>query len=218
MAVRQRVPLYGPVILSIGVAGMLAARCLPATPGWMTGVVVVQLAAAIWLIAERLSAPYRCLLTVAAVSLTASSIHWLGLPARSAGMALGGICHAVAYAGLLLWFAASLGFGREPVVTGFARQIRRTMPPDVVGYTRRVTAAWCVFFAGQLLASSALLIAAPAAVWSAFVSVWNLPLIVAMALAEFACRAVRFRRHQRTGVVATLAAMRHIRGSPGSPS
>ena len=39
------------------------------------------------------------------------------------------------------------------VVTGFARQIRRTMPDKVVRYTRLVTIAWCVFFATQLAVS-----------------------------------------------------------------
>ena len=31
--------------------------------------------------------------------------------------------------------------------TGLARRMRQTMPAKVVGYTRTVTIAWCVFFA-----------------------------------------------------------------------
>jgi uncharacterized membrane protein len=218
VAVVRGVLLYGPVILFVCIAGVLADWLLPATSPWITSVFLVQTGLASCLIAGRLPMPYRCLLAVAAVTVAAWTIHWLGLPARSAGIVLAGVCHTVAYASLLVWFISSLQRGREPVVTGFARQVRRTMPPEVVRYTRHVTAAWCVFFAGQLLASWALLIAAPEAMWAAFLTVWNLPLIVAMALAEFATRAILFRRHQRTGVLATLAAMRNVRIMPGGRS
>ncbi len=90
------------------------------------------------------------------------------------------------------------------------------MPDKVMRYTRRVTIAWCVFFAMQLGVSAGLLIMAPAAVWSSFVNLWNLPLAVAMILAEYSVRVVLFWREPRTGLIATLAGMRHIRGTLGS--
>ena len=136
----------------------------------------------------------------------------------AAKLAMAGVCHALVYSGLLIWFGSSLRSGREPVVTGFARRMRRTMPPDVVSYTRLVTLAWCVFFAGQIVLSLALLLAAPGYVWSGFVTMWNLPLVLAMILAEFICRTILFRHHQRTGLLATLAALRQMSGLPGSPS
>ena len=49
------------------------------------------------------------------------------------------------------------------------------MPDKVVRYTRQVTVAWCVFFATQLVVSAALLLAAPAGTWSAFVSLLSRP-------------------------------------------
>jgi len=207
--------LSGPVLLLIGTAGGLASRVFPAASHWVTGVFLLQAAVAAWMLTARLSVLLRCLLAAVAVGATALAIRWLGLPAHAAGVALTGTCHAIAYASLFFWFLTSLRPGREAVVTGFARQMRRTMPPEVVGYTRSATAAWCVFFAAQLLTSCGLLIAAPEAVWASFVTVWNVPLIAAMALAEFATRAIVFRRHQRTGAVATLMAMRHVRIMPG---
>jgi uncharacterized membrane protein len=184
----------------------------------MTGVVIAQVTLVMWLLTGRFALRHRALLTGFAGAVIALTILWLGLPARTLGLAMAGVCHFTAYSGLLIWFGASLRSGRESVVTGFARQMRRTMPPDVIRYTRKVTAAWCMFFAGQIVLSLALLLAAPAEVWSGFVTVWNLPLVLAMILAEFICRMILFRHHQRTGLVATLAALRHIRGLPGSPS
>jgi uncharacterized membrane protein len=61
--------------------------------------------------------------------------------------------HAMAYLALLAIFAASLGAGREAVVTAFARGSRGSLSPEFVRYTRRVTWAWCWFFLAQLLAS-----------------------------------------------------------------
>lgn len=197
---------------------MAAIRVLPAGSPWVTGLFFGQAILTCWFLGARLPLPYRILAVLLTVVALGLGLHALGSSMRSAGMALGGVCHALAYGGLLAWFAASLRPGHEPAITGFARQMRRTMPPEVVRYTRRVTVAWSAFFAAQLLVSLGLLLVAPEAAWADFVSVWNLPLVVTMAALEFACRAALFRRHQRTGIVATLAAMRHIRGLPGGLS
>jgi len=208
----------GPALLFVGIAGAVMHRVIPGTSAWMIAVVAAQAAVMMWLVAGRIAPRHRATLTVLTGAATAAAVLWLGLPADMLGLAMAGICHAVAYTGLLMWFAASLQAGREPAVTEFARRMRRTMPPDVVRYTRAVTLAWCIFFAGQLALSVGLLLAAPMDVWSRFVTVWSLPLVLAMVLAEFTCRTILFRRHQRTGLLATLAALRHMRGLPGSPS
>jgi uncharacterized membrane protein len=170
------------------------------------------------LLTRSLAVWCRAILTVAALAVVAAAALASGLPIRSVGLAPGGICHAAAYSSLLIWFTRSLRPDREPVVTGFARRIRRTMPVEVVRYTRRVTIAWCVFFAAQLGMSAALLAVAPEAIWPAFVNLLNLPLIVAMVLAEFGCRLLVFRGEPHTSLIATLAGLRHIRGMPGGRS
>jgi uncharacterized membrane protein len=181
----------------------------------LTGAAVaIQIAAIVWVAAGRLAKRYRAIVAFAGLAVVVA-LFAAGVPARPAGLAVGGLCHA-AYAGLLVWFAASLRAGHEPVVTGFARRMRRTMPPKVVRYTRRVTLAWCVFFAAQLATSALLLAAAPPGLWAAFVNVWNLPLVVAMFLAEFACRLLLFRHEPRTGLFATLAGLRRTGGASGT--
>jgi uncharacterized membrane protein len=208
----------GLSIVLAGIAPLLLYRVTIDTASpWLIGAVVTaQVTAIVWLVARDLAVRYRAILAVATVAIPAAAILRLGLPAREVGLAVGGVCHAVAYACLLIWFAASLRPGHEPVVTGFARRMRRTMPDKVVRYTSHVTIAWCVFFAAQLVMSAALLVAAPRTVWSSFVNLLNLPLIVAMVLAEFGWRSVLFRHEVRTGLLATLTGLRHIRGVPDS--
>jgi uncharacterized membrane protein len=213
----------GPFLLLIGIAPFLIYRLTFATaPSWLIAAIATcQAAAFVWLASahpavRRLAPRYRALFAVTAIAAGASVTIWAGLSARSVGLAVGGICHAAAYACLLIWFAASLRPNREPVVTGFARKLRQTMPATVIRYTRRVTIAWSVFFAAQLAVSATLLATAPTAVWSSFVNLWNLPLVVAMILAEFACRWFLFRHEPHTGLLATLAGIRRIAGAPGN--
>lgn len=202
--------LSGRLVILFWVAPLLIYRT---ASDWIVGAALVgQVTAMVWLIAGNVAVRYRVVLAALAVGAVAALR--LGLPARSVGLASGGVCHGAAYGCLLTWFAKSLRSDREPAVTGFARRMRRTMPDKVVRYTRQVTVAWCGFFAAQLAMSAILLIAAPISVWSRFVTLWNLPLVVAMGLAEFGCRWLLFRREPRTGLIATLAGLRHIGGCP----
>jgi uncharacterized membrane protein len=203
----------GHLIIAAGILSFLIYHAtIGIAPQWLVSTAAaVQVAAIVWLLAGKLATRYRTLASVVALAIFVSAVHFGQLPARNVARVVGGICHAGAYTALLIWFASSLRRGREPVVTGFARQMRQTMPVAVVRYTRRVTVAWCAFFAAQLGASAVLLAWAPIGVWFSFVSVWNFPLIMAMILAEFACRSVVMRREPRTGLIATLAGMRQIR-------
>jgi uncharacterized membrane protein len=99
--------------------------------------------------------------------------------------------HAIAYLSILAIFGTSLLPGRKPIVTIFAERSRGELPPALRRYTRRVTWAWCAFCAAQLLTSLLLLLFAPAHVWSTFVNLCNLPLLLAMFCGEFAWRVWR---------------------------
>ena len=104
-----------------------------------------------------------------------------------------GVPHAAIHLSLLWLFGRTLVRGREPLITGFARRVHGTLPPEMVAYTRHVTQAWCIFFAAQPLISAALLVWAPLATWSLFVNVLNFPLVVFMFAAEYAWRVTRHR-------------------------
>jgi uncharacterized membrane protein len=105
--------------------------------------------------------------------------------------------HALVYLTLLGAFAVSLAPGREATITILAQKVRGALPPPVVLYTRRVTVAWCCFFAAQLLGSALLLLFAPIAAWSLFVNVLSLPLIGAMFTGEFFYRQWRHAHQPR---------------------
>ena len=203
----------------LGVASMVLIAAAPfaveaaswgaASPRVVRAAAAAQVLAVIWLLGRR-AGRYRVALAVAGAAGVAI-LSGVGLPARTIGLAVAGICHTAAYGELLAWFAASLRPGREPVVTGFARRMRRTMPDKVARYTRNVTWAWCVFFAAELALSAGLLAGAPLALWSSFVNLANLPAVAAMMLGEFAVRFVLFRHEPRMSLAATLAGLRNFR-------
>ena len=175
---------------------------------------MAQVIAAAWLLSGRWSFRYRAGILVVAFALAAAVTVFSGLPVRAIDLVATGGCHAIAYSTLLAWFGASLQAGHEPVVTSIARRVRRTTPDKVLRYTRQVTIAWCVFFTVQLALSAVLLLVAPVAVWSTFVTLLNLPLIVAMGLAEFGCRMILFRHERHTSLIDTVQALRRARSVP----
>lgn len=103
------------------------------------------------------------------------------------------ISHAVLYGGLLPLFGASLRPGREALVSRWARRVEPCPTPALLAYTRGVTWLWAGFAATQLAGSVLLLALAPLALWSLFVNVLDLPLVVLVFGLEYACRRWRFR-------------------------
>jgi uncharacterized membrane protein len=119
-------------------------------------------------------------------------VHADAASMRGALAALNGVPHALINLSLLGVFARTLAARREPLITGFARRIHGTVPVYIESYTRHVTQAWCVFFAAQILLSAGLFIFAALDIWSLFVNVLTLPLIVLMFVSEYGYRRVRF--------------------------
>lgn len=86
-------------------------------------------------------------------------------------------------------------------------------------YTRRVTWAWCCFFAAQLATSVTLFFFTPVVVWSFFVNVLDLPLVVVMFLAEYRCRLRCLRnppRHSLTEIIRMVTDVRKPLEEPTS--
>jgi uncharacterized membrane protein len=107
--------------------------------------------------------------------------------------AMPGLPHALVYSSLLIAFGCTLLPGREAMLTRVVVAVRGPMPPGIILHTRRVTFAWCCFFATQLVGSLALYLFAPLETWSFFINVLNLPLIVLMFVLEGTYRYFRFR-------------------------
>lgn len=208
-------------MLSVAVASPLASH-LALAGGW--GVAALPLAAlqavaagiVLW---GTLPKRFRALAVVAPLLLLIALAAGAWRSPAAGLLAAAGLSHAMLYAGLLILFGASLSAGRTPLVTRLARRINPAFHAGMEGYTRAVTIAWCLFFAGQVMVSAALLALAPEA-WRLFVTVLNLPLAVLMALAEYAVRRWRFRNESHTTLLATIRGVRAgtARRAPGPTS
>ena len=127
---------------------------------------------------------------------------------------LAGLPHAVIYLSLLWSFGRTLGHGREALITAVARRFHGSLPPYMERYTRRLTGAWCVFFAAQLVVSALLLAFASLENWSLFVNVLNLPLLAAMFVGDYVFRVLRYRGYPHASIAqAARAFATHLRVS-----
>ncbi len=174
--------VHGAIVADLDAETAMALALVQAT---VTGVAV-----------SRAAPRYRWVALAAAIAL-------LGLSWRSARdglLAASAVSHATIYVGLLVLFGRTLLAGREPLITWVARRIRGSLTDGMLVYTRRVTIAWCLFFAGQLAMSALLFSLAPDTVWSFFINVLDLPLVVAMFLAEYAYRLRKFRNHSHGSI------------------
>jgi uncharacterized membrane protein len=96
-----------------------------------------------------------------------------------------GISHAAIYLFLLWLFGHTLMPGKEPLITRLARRVHGVLQPDLQTYTRRLTVAWCGFFAAQLAVSALLSEFASPGSWSFFVNLMNFPLLALMFTGEY---------------------------------
>ncbi len=137
----------------------------------------------------------------------------LGL-ARSPAFGLrlaAGTSHALLYGALFVVFAATLLPGRTDVVTRVARRLNPRFHAGMQSYTRRVTMAWCGFFAGQIMVSALLLRFAPEQWWLLFINGLNVPLLLLMFVAEYAIRRRRFPGSQSADIATMVRGFRQQR-------
>ena len=131
--------------------------------------------------------------------MSAATIEWGIAAARKEfrSQALAGfgltIGLALAFLNLLWFFGRTLVPGREAFITRLARHARGgALPPGMESYTRRLTFAWCVFFAAQLAISALLLRFGSLESWSLFINVLNFPLLALMFAVDYLYRVLRF--------------------------
>jgi uncharacterized membrane protein len=140
--------------------------------------------------------------------------HWLSL------LALAGLLHVltrmgggmyalfvpsvVTPAAVLAVFAGSLRAGQVPVATRLARLSRDALEPEVLVYTRRVTALWVLILAAIAVGNAALALFAPLPVWSLFSNFVNYLLVGLVFVLEYLYRRLRFPTHVHSGFLAHL--------------
>jgi len=97
--------------------------------------------------------------------------------------------HLGVYLLLSVFFGRTLKGPHESLVTQMARRVHGgVLSPAQAAYTRRVTLAWCIFFAGMALVSTGLFLLAPVVAWSTFANLLGGPLIALMFVGEYVWR------------------------------
>lgn len=182
--------------------GFLVALPLAALQSVAVGIVVAGIGGAAASQAEQ-RRNRRLAALLAAAMLLLLTAGALRSPDQGLRMAAGAT-HAVLYSTLLASFAATLLPGRTDMVTGIAQRLNPNFHADMRGYTRRVTWAWCTFFAAELATSAILLATAPHKWWLTFVNFLHLPLVGAMFAAEYTIRRRTFPHQRRTPSTAML--------------
>lgn len=122
--------------------------------------------------------------------------------------------HAGIYAALGVAFGLTLRRGRRSLCTRCAEALRGPLSPEVVRYTRQVTAAWALFFLGISLVSTLLFSLGSMGVWSVFANFLSPILIACLFVAEHLVRRRRLPHLERRSIRDSLVAFRH-RSKPG---
>jgi len=101
-------------------------------------------------------------------------------------------------------FGRSLAPNRIAICTRLADKVHGPLLQQEVLYTRRVTAAWAVFFIAIAALSILLFVAAPQRMWSIYINFCVLPLVGAMFLVEYLVRRRVLPQVERAGLIATV--------------
>jgi uncharacterized membrane protein len=101
-------------------------------------------------------------------------------------------------------FGQSLRRDREALCTQLADKVHGPLTPQEVLYTRRVTAAWALFFVLITAATLSLFVFAPLPVWSLFANFCVIPLILLMFAGEYAVRRRTLPQVARRGILAAV--------------
>ena len=106
---------------------------------------------------------------------------------------------------IMAWsFGRSLLKGRVPLCTQLADKVHGPLSALELLYTRKVTAAWAIFFLTNIALMLLLFEFAPLRIWSLYVNFLSLPLILLMFLLEYAVRRRVLPAVKRSSLMATL--------------
>jgi len=124
--------------------------------------------------------------------------------------------HAGSNLALAFVFGRTLVAGREPLCTRFARILHGgTLPPGVAQYTRRVTAAWTLFFVTLFALSTTLYFGGWLEAWSLLATVLSPLLLALMFAGEYAVRIRTLPEVERVGLLGGIRAFsRHFAAAP----
>lgn len=99
-------------------------------------------------------------------------------------------------------FGATLARERKALCTRFAEAVHGgDLAPEVLRYTRQVTAAWTLFFVALSLVSGVLFFFFSIEAWSVFANFLTLPLVFLMFAAEYGVRLLKLPNLERHSIM-----------------
>lgn len=110
---------------------------------------------------------------------------------------------------LALGFGSTLRAGHTPLITTLAARVHRTLTPDMVVYTRKVTIAWVIYFLAIAMFSLLLFGLARFDTWAVFANLVTPCSMVAMFVGEYL---LRYRLHpefERASLADAIRSYRH---------
>ena len=206
---RRRLQLAAIISVVVGYAGLshygnTAAR----TRDLGVGLALGPLLAVALLLVRRWAGPWAAA-GAAAGSVLLLSLYWPVLEKDFS------VVYLLQEGGFYSLMAASFGrslFGqRVALCTRVADKVHGPLTAQEVLYTRRVTAAWALFFGSITAATLGFFLFAPLRTWSLFANFCVLPLIGLLFVAEYAVRRRALPKAPRPGI---LAAVRVYFASP----
>ena len=212
---RRAVPWRAVLVFVSVCAAVLAHFAIlgSVTPALGAALSLVPAALLAFWIARR-SAHRGWAIAAIALAVLALGVDWRGLERHFPSVIYAE--HAGVNLALAFLFGRTLAPGREPLCTRFARTLHGgVLPPGVAEYTRRVTAAWSLFFAALCALSTTLYFGGWLEAWSLLATILSPVLVALMFAVEYAIRLRALPDVERVGVLGGIRAFsRHFAARP----
>lgn len=215
MSVSPAQALRGAAVAGLAIAWAIAAHIGSTgegSPDFNTALGVAPLVAAAAMLIGR--SRHLPLVVAGTLSLLGTlALLWTTLRQNVAALYL--VQHVGINLALASLFGRTLRGPGEALVTRLARLVYpQGISPRKIRYTRGVTLAWTLFFVTNATLSALLYVFAPAAVWSVYANLLDLPLLATMFLGEHLWRMRVLPPEERPGVAEIIRAWHHHHGSP----
>ena len=201
MGWRRRLQLAAVVLFVVAYAALSHYSNSAKTHDWGVGLAVGPVLTVGLLLLWRWTHPGVALLTAVAVAGLVRQ-YWPVLEGSFIWVYL--IQECGFYSLMAASFGQSLLGDRVALCTQLADKIHGPLTPQELIYTRRVTAAWALFFILIVVVTVGLFLFAPLRIWSLFANFCVLPLIGLMFVAEYAVRKRALPQVQRRGILAAV--------------
>ena len=125
--------------------------------------------------------------------------------------------HVVVHLCLAVWFGSTLLAGRKPLISALAERVHRHLTAAMWAYTRKLTAAWTIYFVVMVVVSLGLYLGAAFETWATFANLLT-PLALALMFGgEYLLRYWLHPEFERVSMLDAVRAYQQPNLPPASP-